>query len=1404
MAKPLKGDRSAHDSVNYPGYHAKDLEDGTPIQHLPTGPSSGDVPVWDGSKWVNTPQDGTPDLPLENPGDMLYMGTTEIVDAETDPNCSSNNSPDHTYIKIHDGDPNTYWESYNETVMQAWVDAGTAVPPGSYRVGFCIKQSSDPTHAASVLHVQAANSGSYGAFFDVGYFVVTSAEQTFMFDDPVLAINFRFTAGSGGSSTWRIYDLQLYRETTPELQALPIGDENEHLVVEYGLPVWKAFTSGSQSGSSGGDMYRSTYDPDLDGKVENADFATTSGSVPWTGVTGKPSTYPPDTHDHDSRYYTETEQQTSGQAQLHWDNLTNKRSFKLDDMDAPDDNIDLNSGSGKHGLLPKLSGNSSQFLNGQGSWSVPTGGSGGSGSAGGDMYKSAYDPDLDNKVENADNADFATNSGSSGYATNSGSSGYATTSGSTPTAGSAGSVPWTGVSGKPIEFSPSAHAPTHTSSGSDPIKLDDLAAPDNNTDLDATITTHGLLKRLDGSTAHFLRGDGSWATPPASGSGGSGSGGGDMYKADYDPDTDNIVEHADLADAAPWSGITSKPTSFWPSAHYLTHTSSGSDSIKLDDLAIPDDNTDLNSGSGRHGLLVKLAMDTGKFLRSDGAWVAPPTSGSSSTGITGSGVADRIPVFNGVTSVTSYNWLTVNVGDKRLGVSSQALAPTATLSTQNNYYSEGGPGANGQLFNMTSGVTGDNRAASSMYFTGEGSSFDQEFGASGCWYPYHWMFRNRNTTGTFMWYIENTNIMMMNYFGQIAFNKEISNTSGSSQPYFTIHHRDGDNPVETFRVETNWATSLFALKINGQSRLGPGAETSGSDVGFYYKSGDFDKAIRIDNRWETEMFVFHQNGSFRGRSLIATEWSADTDNTEGLHMRYDTGQHKGRLLSGNPDTGAFYTPLLIHSSDIEIYDVASSHGGGFVGSFYAEIASWFHVGIGSNLEIHTSGSAGYMHLHAGGAFSVESSLFQVFDANGHVCIGDFSNGSYAVLIPNSEWYGAVDYAHSNIINIVTVDANDDIKFGQNHVRFNDFLVNWESPADGDVMTWSNANTKWEHAVPPGGGTGTNGRAVRWGTTNNPTDSGLAIPASGGNVLTLSPSTTCTLTIANTASIVGTFSAAGRTLTVQTGDVKLTGAGSTTELSLPNAKITFAGGGTSCSITLPNFAMTFAGAAGKTLTLTNSLTNQGGNDGVLSWSGAFTLTIPATGTTALLGTANVFTALQTASISDAATNTVVNPLNVTHNSSSGSVTAAFGVREYHNLKSTTTADTNAASIETQWVVATHASRTARTTLNSIDYGGVREVIRIQGSGTAGMLGFFGVTAVVRATAYTQTYNTASKTAAALTYVSPGAYIGGANGYSTTAQAQAIITALGQLSADDIAIYKVVTQILDDLQAYGLLQ
>jgi hypothetical protein len=44
---------------------------------------------------------------------------------------------------------------------------------------------------------------------------------------------------------------------------------------------------------------------------------------------------------------------------------------------------------------------------------------------------------------------------------------------------------------------PTAHGSTHEAAGADPIKLDDLAAPDDNTDLDATTLRHGLMAKAD-------------------------------------------------------------------------------------------------------------------------------------------------------------------------------------------------------------------------------------------------------------------------------------------------------------------------------------------------------------------------------------------------------------------------------------------------------------------------------------------------------------------------------------------------------------------------------------------------------------------------------------------------------------------------------------------------------------------------------------------------------------------------------------------------------------------------------------------------------------------------------------------------------------------------------------------
>ena len=102
---------------------------------------------------------------------------------------------------------------------------------------------------------------------------------------------------------------------------------------------------------------------------------------------------------------------------------------------------------------------------------------------------------------------------------------------------------------------PTAHAVSHKSGGTDAVKLDELAAPTDVTTLNSSTTAHGLLRKLDGNINHVLQGDGTWGTP---------AGGGNMSKSDYDTNNDLIIDHAHLADSVPWTGVTGTPTRYFP------------------------------------------------------------------------------------------------------------------------------------------------------------------------------------------------------------------------------------------------------------------------------------------------------------------------------------------------------------------------------------------------------------------------------------------------------------------------------------------------------------------------------------------------------------------------------------------------------------------------------------------------------------------------------------------------------------------------------------------------------------------------------------------------------------------------------------------------------------------------
>lgn len=92
-------------------------------------------------------------------------------------------------------------------------------------------------------------------------------------------------------------------------------------------------------------------------------------------------------------------------------------------------------------------------------------------------------------------------------------------------------------------------------------------------------------------------------------------------------------------------------------------------------------------------------------------------------------------------------------------------------------------------------------------------------------------------------------------------------------------------------------------------------------------------------------------------------------------------------------------------------------------------------------------------------------------------------------------------------------------------------------------------------------------------------------------------------------------------------------------------------------------------------------------------------------------------------------------------------------------------------------------------------------------TTGKVGFFGVTAVVRQSAYTQTYATADKTHSNPTgtsVVTTGVTQTTPWGYASEAQGNAVATTINAIIVDVADVKALVNSVIDDLQAYGLCQ
>ena len=189
------------------------------------------------------------------------------------------------------------------------------------------------------------------------------------------------------------------------------------------------------------------------------------------------------------------------------------QGIKLDDFATPDDNVDLNASTSAHGLLNKLSDVVTEFLNGQGSFSVPD-------------HDALTNFVANEHLPGIDEDNMASNSNV-----------HVPTQQSVKAYVDASSSAWDGdiddmdIDGADdigaaladsdlIVVDDGATGTNRKSAMSrvktycQGIKLDDLAAPDDNVDLNASTSKHGLLKKLSGDSSDFLDGEGNFSTPP--------------------------------------------------------------------------------------------------------------------------------------------------------------------------------------------------------------------------------------------------------------------------------------------------------------------------------------------------------------------------------------------------------------------------------------------------------------------------------------------------------------------------------------------------------------------------------------------------------------------------------------------------------------------------------------------------------------------------------------------------------------------------------------------------------------------------------------------------------------------------------------------------------------------------
>ena len=143
-----------------------------------------------------------------------------------------------------------------------------------------------------------------------------------------------------------------------------------------------------------------------------------------------------------------------------------------------------------------------------------------------------------------------------------------------------------------------------------------------------------------------------------------------------------------------------------PKLHAARHASGGVDTIKLDDLATTDDNTDLNASTSKHGLMMKYP-NTQQRLKGTGAWADPIFGvnfpfGNGAAVLTAEAQGKRIPVACKITKaylrstkgvdgdlLSGSITVTIYIHDYNVDADSVAASDTFSLSSASSYAETG-------------------------------------------------------------------------------------------------------------------------------------------------------------------------------------------------------------------------------------------------------------------------------------------------------------------------------------------------------------------------------------------------------------------------------------------------------------------------------------------------------------------------------------------------------------------------------------------------------------------------------------------------------------------------------------------------------------------------------------------